>query len=268
MIDITALSSSPILIGIGILAGIIESTAGGSGLIVMPTLLLLGFSAPSAMATSKLQYAFGAVTSIFRFHRAKLVQWKNLLPLIVSAGVSGAIGALALIYMHPDILGALIPLLLMAATIYFIFSPRLNDIKDKARMGRIAFSLGPIALVGFYDGFFGVGSASFYVLAMVWGLGYAAREATATTKVVDFTSSAIALFVLAAHHEVLWLPGLFLGLGQIAGAWIGSGLVIKKGAKFIRPILAIVSLALSVKLCFDYQQEIMSSWNWLISLMQ
>lgn len=254
MIDINGLEATPILVAIGICAGVIEATAGGSGLIVIPLLLILGVSPTTAMATSKLQYAFGAMTSIFRFHRARLVQWKNILPMMIAAAVAGMAGAFALVYMDATLLGIIIPLLLIAATLYFIFSPRLSDVTSAARLSRAAFILGPVMAIGFYDGFFGVGSASFYVLAMVWGLGLAAREATATTKVVDFTSSIAALLVLASHHEVLWLQGLLLGLGQIGGAWIGSGLVIKRGAKFIRPVLIMVSLGLSLKLLYDYRE--------------
>lgn len=253
MIDINSWEAAPVFILIGGLAGVIESTAGGSGLIVMPTLLMLGVPPVAAMATSKLQYIFGAITSIFRFHHANLVAWKNIIPMMAVAALAGVLGALTLTYVNATILEALIPLLLIGATLYFLFSPRLSDTSSAARISHITFALGPVALVGFYDGFFGVGSASFYVLAMVWGLGLSARQATATTKVVDFTSSAAALLILASHHEVLWVPGLLLGLGQIGGAWLGSGLVIRRGAKFIRPVLAVVSLGLSLKLFFDYR---------------
>ncbi|HUY68396.1 MAG TPA: TSUP family transporter [Alphaproteobacteria bacterium] len=253
MLDISGLEAVPILVGVGVCAGIIEASAGGSGLIVVPILLMLGLSPASAMATSKLQYTFGALTSIVRFHQANLVKWKSIAPMMVAAALAGTAGAFALIYTNPKILGAIIPLLLAGAALYFIFSPRISDVTSAARLSRTAFVLGPVVLIGFYDGFFGVGSASFYVLAMVWGLGFSARNATATTKVVDFINSTAALIVLAIHHEVLWLPGALLGLGQIGGAWIGAGLVIRRGAKFVRPVLVIVSLGLSLKLLFDYR---------------
>lgn len=258
MIDVNSLTVSPLFIIIGFFAGMVEATAGGSGLIVVPVMLMLGVAPASAMATSKMQYIFGALTSIFRFHNANLVQWKNIAPMIAAAALAGAAGGFALVYTKAEILGALMPLLLMGAALYFIFSPRLSDVAHRARLSPLAFALGPVALVGLYDGFFGIGSASFYVLAMVWGLGLAAREATATTKIIDFVSSASALLVLASHHEVLWLPGLLLGLGQIIGAWIGSGLVIKRGAQFIRPILVVVSFGLSLKLIYDYRDVIFS----------
>ena len=251
MMDISAFLQFSGFVGIGLLAGIIEATAGGSGLIVLPALLFAGLPPAQAMATSKLQYVFGALTAIFRFHQARLVQWKNILPMVLTAALGGAAGALLLAHTDTALLKALVPLLLVGATLYFIFSPRLSDKPSGKRLAQPLLIVLPIALIGFYDGFFGVGSGSFFVLILIWGLGLAAREATATTKIVDFASAAAALIVLATQQEVLWLYGLALGLGQIAGAWIGSGFVIRRGARFIRPMLIIVSLGLSLKLIYD-----------------
>ncbi|MGE3770228.1 MAG: TSUP family transporter [Bdellovibrionales bacterium] len=241
-------SASPLLVFVGLVAGIIEATAGGSGLVVVPTLLALGVPPVPAMATSKLQYIFGASASIFRFSRANLIPWRKLAPLVIAAGAGGAIGAYALSRTQTEILETIIPILLILAALYFIFSPRLSDKASAPRFSYLAFALGPVVIIGFYDGFFGVGSASFLVMSMVWGLGLAIREATAATKVVDFTSTVGALAVLASANEVLWQAGIFLGAGQIVGAWIGAGLVIRHGVTFVRPVLAAVSIGLSVYL--------------------
>ncbi len=257
MLDFTSLAALPVFTASGVLAGIIEASAGGSGLIVIPLLLMAGVSPAAAMATSKLQYMFGAVTSITRFHQARLIQWKTVLPLAALTAFSGAVGAFALVWIKNSLLTLLVPPLLIAAAGYFIFSPRLSDEPNHLRRPFLPLLLPGLALVGFYDGFFGVGSGSFYVLLLVWGLGLAAREATATAKIVDFVSAFAALIVLISQHEVLWLPGLALGIGQILGAWLGAGLVIRRGARFIRPVLAFMSLALSLKLCYDYRYELL-----------
>ncbi len=169
----------------------------------------------------------------------------------MTAAFGGAAGALLLVQTDTALLKALVPLLLICATFYFIYSPRLSDKPSGTRLTHPVLILPPIALIGFYDGFFGVGSGSLFVLVLIWGLGLAAREATATTKIVDFASAAAALIVLAQAQDVLWFYGIALGLGQIAGAWIGSGLVIRRGARFIRPMLIFVSLGLSLKLAYD-----------------
>lgn len=257
MFDVSSFTALPLFTAIGIIAGIIESSSGGSGLIVTPLLLMLGLSPASAMATSKLQYTFGAMTSITRFHQARLVRWRSILPLAAITALCGAAGALTLVQIKPTVLVGIVPAMLFAATCYFIFSPRLSDTPHPHPLPFQPLLLAALAIVGFYDGFFGVGSGSFYVLLLIWGCGLAAREATAAAKIVDFSSASAALAILASRHEVLWLPGLALGCGQIIGAWIGAGLVIRRGARFIRPMLVVMSFALSLKLCYDYRAQLL-----------
>lgn len=258
MFDASSYTALPVFTAIGILAGIIESSSGGSGLIVTPLLLMLGIAPASAMATSKLQYTFGAITSITRYHLASLVRWQSVLPIAALTALCGAAGALMLVQTEPTLLVGIVPIMLLAATCYFIFSPRLSDTPHQHPLPFQPLLWAALAVVGFYDGFFGVGSGSFYVLLLIWGWGLAAREATAAAKIADFSSAFAALIILASQHEVLWLPGLALGGGQIIGAWLGAGLVIRRGARFLRPMLVVISFALSLKLCYDYRTELLA----------
>ena len=115
-------------------------------------------------------------------------------------------------------------------------------------MGVREFSLFVVPVIGFYDGFLGTGSASFLTAAFVLLRGLDARSAVATTKLVDFMSGGAALVVLAAGGHVLIVPGLALGLGQIVGAFIGASLVLKHGARWVRPVIVVVTVALSLQI--------------------
>jgi len=92
-----------------------------------------------------------------------------------------------------------------------------------------------VPVIALYDGFLGVGSASLYMTACVLLLGMNVRVATANTKLLDFFSGAAALGVLALKGHVLLLPGLALGAGQIIGAYFGASLVLRLGARWIKP---------------------------------
>jgi uncharacterized membrane protein YfcA len=102
--------------------------------------------------------------------------------------------------------------------------------------------------IGFYDGFFGPGTGSFFALAFVALLGYDLRRATAGTKLLNFASNLAALLVFAAGGHVVWMVGLAMAAGQWAGAWVGAHLVIRHGARLVRPLLVAVSLLLSLRL--------------------
>lgn len=237
--------------GIGIFAGLVESTAGGSGLLVLPVMLFAGFDPLQAVATSKLQYFFGALVSITRYSQAKLISLPYLKTYCLISAMMGAVGALILVHTQIPFLKFIIPFLLLGSALYFAFSPRIKDEPSPPQLSPLAMAVGPITLIALYDGFFGSGSASFYVLALIWGLGLSTLHATACTKLIDFFSGLAALVILMWHGHVAWGPGIMLGLGQIIGAWFGAGLVIKNGTKILRPVLIVISVLMCLKLLWD-----------------
>lgn len=88
--------------------------------------------------------------------------------------------------------------------------------------------------LGFYDGFFGPGTGSFWTIAFVVFLGQNLKKATAHTKIMNATSNLTSLAFFLAGGKVLWIPGLLMGSGQLLGASIGSHLVLRKGTRFVR----------------------------------
>lgn len=233
---------------IGILAGLVEASAGGSGLISLPAIMIFGYQPIEALATSKFQYAFGAATAIFRFSRAGLIHWGRITPLLIGSVGAGGLGAYLLSKTNPEIIAVITPILLVVVAVYFARGSSISDQATRARISWNKFAIFAVPPIAFYDGFFGVGSASLYLAAFIYLLGMNARTATANTKLIDFASGVSALVVLAAKGHVLLLPGLMLGAGQIIGSYLGASLVVKWGARWVRPLVVLVSIALSLDL--------------------
>ena len=105
--------------------------------------------------------------------------------------------------------------------------------------------------IGFYDGFFGPGTGTFWTMAFVLCLGFNLTRATGYTKVMNFASNLSALLLFLAAGKVHFTAGLVMGAGQFLGARIGSRMVIARGTRFIRPIFISVVLALTLKLLYD-----------------
>jgi uncharacterized membrane protein YfcA len=135
--------------------------------------------------------------------------------------------------------------------IYFALSPKLSDEDAKARTTPLVFALTVGFGVGFYDGIFGPGTGSFFLLGFVLLLGYGVVRATAHTKLLNFTSNVAALLLFILSGKVVWSLGLAMGLGQFAGAQLGSRLAIREGARIVRPLLVLVCLAMAIRLLFD-----------------
>ena len=68
---------------------------------------------------------------------------------------------------------------------------------------------------------------------------------------MNFASNVSSLVFFALGHHVYYAVGLVMGLGQLLGAKMGAGMVIAKGAKFIRPIFLAMVLAVTLKLLYD-----------------
>ena len=101
-------------------------------------------------------------------------------------------------------------------------------------------------LIGFYDGYFGPGTGSFWVVLIIIFLGYEMVKATAYTKIMNFTSNITSLMFFLIGGKVMFLPGLAMAAGEIIGAKLGSGLVIKKGVKLIKPFFYITVVVIII----------------------
>lgn len=231
-------------------AGFIDAIAGGGGLLTVPALLTAGVPPVAALGTNKLQSSFGTALACSRYYRAGLVDLRaSLVPvLFVLAGAAG--GAVTVQFIDPAVLAAILPVLLIAIAAYFLLSPRMTDEDRTRRLGPVGFGFAAGA-VGFYDGFFGPGAGSFYTLCFVTLAGFGLLKATAHTKLLNFTSNIVALAVLAAGGKVLWLTGLAMAAASMTGAHFGAGMAMRFGAKVIRPLLAIMSVALTAKMVSD-----------------
>ncbi len=237
-----------ILILGGLAAGLIDSIAGGGGLITLPLLLWAGLPPVAALATNKLQGSVGTLTATLNFLHKGHLDWRLAAPPVFCAFVGSLAGAAAVQRLDPESLRRLLPLLLLGFALFFLLSPRLSDRDARARVGAPLFALIVGLGVGFYDGFFGPGAGMFFVIGCVLLLGLRASRATALTKAMNFASNGAALLGFALAGQVLWPIGLAMGIGQSIGAWIGSHLVMRNGAAIVRPALVLVAITMALRL--------------------
>ena len=235
----------------GLAAGFVDSIAGGGGLITVPVLLNLGFAPTFALGTNKLQATFGSGSASWHYVTARIVSLKDCKRCFVFTLFGAACGALVVQRIDPSYLRRLIPVLLLLVAIYMALHPRLGDQDLRPRIGRTSFDLAFGFLLGFYDGFFGPGTGTFWTMAYMLGLGFNLTRATGYTKVMNFASNLSSLAFFLGGGKVYFAAGLTMGMGQLLGARIGSRMVIARGTKFIRPIFLTVVLVLTCKLLYD-----------------
>lgn len=240
-----------VLFAIAFIAGFIDAIAGGGGLLTVPALLAVGIPPANALATNKLQSCGGSFSASLYFVRKKMVNLRDIKISILLAFIGSALGVFLILRMQADFLKLLLPILTISVGLYFLFCPKIGEEDRKRRLSENQFAILAAMVIGFYDGFFGPGAGSFYALAYVTLAGFNLTKATAHTKVLNFTSNLAGLIFFIFSGKVMWTVGLIMLVGQFFGARIGARMVITKGKKLIRPMLIIVSAAVSIKLILD-----------------
>ena len=239
-----------ILFTTGLVAGFVDSIAGGGGLITLPVLLAVGLPPWIALGTNKLQGSFGTLSSSYNYIRKGEVKLKDCISGIMYTFLGAAAGSWAVQMMDPVFIKHVIPFLLLFVLLYTFFSPQLGYGDRLPHMGINNFFLLFGIGLGFYDGFFGPGTGSFWTSALCNVLGFNMAKAAGYARIMNFTSNIVALSMFVVGNNVLYKVGIIMGIGQIIGARIGSNLAIKKGARFIRPIFLTVVLMTIARLVY------------------
>jgi uncharacterized protein len=240
-----------LLLGTGLVAGFVDSIAGGGGMITLPVLLSLGMDPHQALGTSKLQATCGSGSAAWHYAKAKTVPLKDCTRGFVLSVVGAVLGTLAVQEVDPSFLKRAIPILLLGVAIYTLLKPRLGETDLHPRMERVWFDAIFGLLIGFYDGFFGPGTGTFWTMAFMLGLGFNLTRATGYAKVMNFGSNLSSLAFFLVSGSVLFVAGLTMGIGQLIGAQIGARMVTRRGTKFIRPIFITVVVVLTLKLLYE-----------------
>lgn len=246
-----ALWQWPLLFGAGFVAGFVDSVAGGGGLITLPVLLSCGLPPQDALGTNKLQATFGSGSATGHYAMAQAVSLSECRRGFLFTLIGAGAGAVCVEHVDPAFLRKAIPVLLMLVAAYVLLKPALGEHETAPRLSRPWFDVSFGILLGFYDGLFGPGTGTFWAMSCVMVLGYNLTRATAYSKVMNFASNLGSLVLFLIGGRVWFGIGLTMGVGQLLGARIGSRMVLKNGARFIRPVLLGVVLVLTVKLLHE-----------------
>jgi len=235
------------------LAGLIDSVAGGGGLISLPAYMAAGLSPLQAAGTNKLSACLGTVASSARFVRERRVDWKAAIFAAIGAFPGSWLGALLQQHIPED---AIRILMICAIPLVAAVVLREKNMTGHCLVGDgfyrpMAFAIG--LLIGFYDGLIGPGTGTFLILLFTMLLGMEAVMASGTAKIVNLTSNVAALcsYLTLQPENVLFTLALPAALCGMAGNWLGASLTVKKGVGFIRYMLLVVLALLLAKMVYD-----------------
>lgn len=238
-----------------LLAGLVDSMVGGGGLILVPALFATyPTAAPATLfGTNKCASVWGTFFATVQYSRRVDLRWRVLLPAALVALLGGFLGAWAVTQTDPGFLRRLLPLVLLAVLLYTLTNKNLGTTHALKLCGKQEIAMACLigATIGFYDGFFGPGTGSFFIFLFVRILGYDFLHASAAAKVLNVATNISAIMLFASKGHIWWHLGLAMAIANVTGSLIGTRLALRKGSGFIRKIFIGVVGALILKTGYD-----------------
>lgn len=240
-----------VLLGGGILAGIYGGSVGGAGLVGFPLLILSGLPTNMAIGTLRLSAVMLEASSTARFYKEGKIKLKEGLFYGLFAASGAIVGSQFIIYIDKVLLDLMTGIIFFLASIFVLSKNRFQFIKKEKNTPNIPLLCFFIFLSGIYGGFLGVGYGTLIILLFVL-FNFELLGASAKGRFVGFIMSLTATIVFSSGGFIDYASGLALGAGYGIGGWLGVGLALKQGERYVRPILLIVILFTIFKLVGGY----------------
>ncbi|MBM4399290.1 MAG: TSUP family transporter [Candidatus Cloacimonetes bacterium] len=236
------------------LAGVLDSIAGGGGLISLPTYLLAGLPPHYALGTNKFSSAWGTLFATHNYWRNKMIDTRIALTSACGALLGSWLGTRTVLMIKPDFLNYLLVVLIPIIAVITLLNQNIGNVNTSFSVKLSSkYFLGLCAglVIGFYDGFFGPGTGTFLILIFAVLLKYDFVIANGNTKVVNLSSNIAALLTFLIAGRVYFPIAIPAAIVGIMGNLIGSRFVVLRGNKLIKPIFIIALSLLMGKVIYN-----------------
>ena len=234
----------------GVFSGFVNTVAGGGSLVTLPLLIFLGLPPAAANATNRVAVIIQSFSGTAAFHRQKLINYKLAIPLGISATAGSAIGAWYSTALDEETFARVIAVVIVLVVISMFFKTKTFTPNQAEEKRNNLIGLAIFFAVGLYGGFIqaGVGFLIMAALNRYYRIDLVRTNAIKVLVVFIYTIIAVAIFIWS--DLISWKVGLLLAAGNAGGAWWASYWSVKRGEKGIRIVVAIMAIAMAVKLWF------------------
>lgn len=242
------------LMGMTGFAGFVDSAAGGGGLISLPAYLFAGLPIHYTYGTNKFSAACGTTFATVNFFRNGAINLRVGVLAAAGSFLGSALGAHIVLLLSDEVLRNMMFVILPIAAVLILWRRDLPDENrdDGTLSAAKALLAAAIGLgIGLYDGIFGPGTGTFAIIAFTTLMGFDLRTANGNGKVLNLASNYASLFTYLTSGLVVFSVGIPCAVSGIVGNLLGSHFALKKGARFIRPMMLVVLVLLLGKLISD-----------------
>ncbi len=236
------------------LAGLVDAVCGGGGLISIPVLMMAGVPVHSIMGTNQNAMTPGSVVSFLKFRQSGYLNWPSALIASPSALVGAFIGARLNLLLPENVLRIILIVLVPVIACIVLFNKHFGDENGTHTLSRRRIAASSLAIgfvVGMYQGFYGAGSGTFFLLAFALLLKMDLVTASGTTKFVLMAALLTGAVTYIFSGAVLWSIVIPAAVFNIAGSYAGAVIAVRGGTKIIRPMFGVILVLLVVKIIGD-----------------
>lgn len=237
------------------MAGYVDAVVGGGGLIQVPALMTLLPSAPIAtlFGTNKLASIVGTTSAAIQYGRRVRIPWRLAVPGAIAALIGSWFGAKAVSHFSPEMLRPVVLILLIGVALHTFMRKDFGAHQRTSGTPRrdLAWMLTIGMTIGFYDGFFGPGTGSFFIFLLVRFLALDFLHASATAKILNVSTNIAAITYFSLNVEILWIAAAVMAACNLSGALLGSRMAIQRGPGFVRRLFLGVVSVLIIKMSYD-----------------
>lgn len=242
-----------LLILIGLIAGVINTIAGGGSLLTLPMLIFMGLPSSIANGTNRIAILIQNFFSTAGFKSKGITTFPFSIWLGISALLGAIFGAyLGSIYFKDEVFNKILAIVMVLVVLFMIFKPKTNFTTLSERTTGKHFWLQVIAFffIGIYGGFIQAGTGIFIILVLntIGHISLVKTNAIKAIVVILYTLSALAIY--AYNDKIDYTMGLTLAIGNATGAWFASRWSVKKGDGIVRWFLIIMVSIMAIKLWF------------------
>lgn len=242
----------PLLVGIGLVAGILNVLAGGGSLLTLPLLIFLGLPAATANGTNRVAIFCQNIFAIRGFRQRGVFPIKLALICTLPALVGSYIGASLAVNIDDALFRKLLGLIMIGVMVFTALDPvkKLKIEEGKLSALRLALLLVTFFGVGVYGGFVQAG-VGFIIIAGLLLHGLDLVRINAVKVIVIFAFTVVALAVFIYHGQVDFGLGLALAVGNSVGGIIGTRLAVEKGHDWLKKVVTATVLVFAIKLLIN-----------------
>ena len=246
----------PAIFTVGVVAGFINTLAGGGSLLSLPILIFLGLPTAVANGTNRLAITVQSIFAVTGFKRKGISNFKLSLLMSVPTLAGAIIGAQLAVNVSDLLLKRILAIIMLLVLGIILWNPirmRYGNVQYNGGVANLSWNRRIVLMIifffiGIYGGFIQAGIGFIIIAVLTTMTGLSLVETNSHKVFIVGINALFALLVFVFNNKICWPIGFALAAGNGLGGWIGSHLAVTKGERFIRLVLTICVVAMVARL--------------------